>query len=134
MGAVVALTVMRVLFFVCGVSMLNAGNAGVGAGGGVVAGYEYMGGTRGSCVVLEMSEVRWVRGIGGGWDLWLSLGCSGVGGVGGCLGPGCGMVRCIWQVPVSVYCDRRIPAHLRNTQCSILLHLIDIYFLPCICL
>ena len=28
----------------------------------------------------------------------------------------------------------RIPAHLRCTQCSILLHLIDICFLTCICL
>ena len=41
---------------------------------------------------------------------------------------------CRWQVQVSVYCDRRIPAHLTGTQCSILLHLIDICFLPCICL
>ena len=39
---------------------------------------------------------------------------------------------CRWQVQVSVYCDRRIPAHLRCTQCSILLHLIDICFLTCI--
>ena len=36
---------------------------------------------------------------------------------------------CRWQVQVSVYCARRIPAHLRCTQCSILLHLIDICFL-----
>ena len=28
----------------------------------------------------------------------------------------------------------RIPAHLRRTQCSIMLHLIDICFLTCICL
>ena len=33
---------------------------------------------------------------------------------------------CIWQVQVSVYCARHIPSHLRCTQCSILLHLIDI--------
>ena len=39
-----------------------------------------------------------------------------------------------WQVHVSVYCARQIPAHLRCTQCSILLHLIDICFLTCICL
>ena len=39
---------------------------------------------------------------------------------------------CRWQV--SVYCTRRISAHLGYTQCSILLHLIDIFFLPCICL
>ena len=41
---------------------------------------------------------------------------------------------CKWQVQVSVYCARRLPAHFRCTQCSILLHLIDIYFQPCICL
>ena len=41
---------------------------------------------------------------------------------------------CRWQVQVSVYCARRISAHLRCTQCSILLHFIDISFLPCICL
>ena len=40
---------------------------------------------------------------------------------------------CRWQVQVSVYCDWRIPAHLRCTQCSILLHLMDIWFLTCIC-
>ena len=41
---------------------------------------------------------------------------------------------CRWQVQVSVYCAWRMPAHLRCTQCSILLHLMDIYFLTCICL
>ena len=41
---------------------------------------------------------------------------------------------CRWQVQVSVYCSWRIPAHLRCTQCSILLHLMDICFLTCICL
>ena len=41
---------------------------------------------------------------------------------------------CRWQVQVSVYYARRIHVHLRCTQCSILLHLIDICFLPCICL
>ena len=35
---------------------------------------------------------------------------------------------------VSVYCARRIPAHRWYTQCSILFHLIDICFLPCICM
>ena len=38
------------------------------------------------------------------------------------------------QVQVSVYCVRWIPAHIRCTECSILLRLIDICFLPCICL
>ena len=41
---------------------------------------------------------------------------------------------CGWQVQVFVYCAWRIPAHLRCTQCSILLHLMDICFLACICL
>ena len=41
---------------------------------------------------------------------------------------------CSWQVQVSVYCTRRIPEHLMCTQYSILLHRIDIGFLPCICL
>ena len=41
---------------------------------------------------------------------------------------------CRWQVQVSVYCAWRIPAHLRCTQCSILLHHMDICFLTCICL
>ena len=33
-----------------------------------------------------------------------------------------------------MYSAWRIPAHLRCTQCSILLHLMDICFLTCICL
>ena len=41
---------------------------------------------------------------------------------------------CRRQVQVYVYCAWRIPAHLRCTQCSILMHLMDICFLTCICL
>ena len=41
---------------------------------------------------------------------------------------------CRWLVQVSVYCAGRIPAHLTCTECSILLHLIDIDFLPYISL
>ena len=41
---------------------------------------------------------------------------------------------CRWQVQVSVYWAWRIPEHLRPTQCSTLLHLMDICFLSCICL
>ena len=104
---------------------------------------------------------EWVTGLGlgftksggtwGKWDMCLCFGCSGVGGVGGgwvvVLGQGLGgwggvMYVCIvslnflcrWQVHVSVYCARRIPAHLRCSQCSILFHLINICFLTCICL
>ena len=96
---------------------------------------------------------EWVTGLGfgftnsggtwGKWDMCLCLGCGGVGGVGGDwvgglyhgLGGWGGVMSvcvvsldylCRWQVQVSVYCARRIPAHLRRTQCSILLHLIDI--------
>ena len=39
---------------------------------------------------------------------------------------------CRLQVQVSVYCAKQIPTHIRYTQCSILLHIIDICFLPCI--
>ena len=33
---------------------------------------------------------------------------------------------CSWQVQVSVYCARQIPAYLRCTQCSMLLWLSDL--------
>ena len=72
----------------------------------------------------------------------LCFGCGGVGGVGGewhgGLGKGiCGEVSdldslCRSQGQVSVYCASRIPAHLRCTQCWVLLHLIDVCFLVCI--
>ena len=115
----------------------------------------YIGGTRGSGVlssagdVLEMSVVR--SGVYDMWDMCLCFCCGGVGGVVGkwvgglCQGLGgwCSVMSvcvvsldylCRWQIQVSVYCARRIPAHLRVTQCSILLHHIDICFLTCICL
>ena len=81
---------------------------------------------------------EWMRGLclgftnpvgtGGVLDVCVCLGCGG-GGVVLCL---CYLSR--WQVQVSVYCAWRIPAHRRCTQCSILLHLMDISFLTCICL
>ena len=104
---------------------------------------------------------EWMTGLGlgftnyggtwGKWDMCLCFGCNGVGGVGGewvgGLGQGLGgwggvMSLCVvsldslcrWQLQVSVYCARRIPAHLRCTQCSILFHHIDICFLTCICM
>ena len=81
----------------------------------------------------------------------MCFGCGGVCGVGGewvgtlshGLGGWCGFMYvcvvsldslCRWQVQISVYCSRRIHVHLRYTQCSILLHLINICFLTCICL
>ena len=87
-------------------------------------------------------------GTGGVLDVCLCFGCGGVGGVGG-EGQGAwtrvwrgdvisvGDVSldslCRWQVHVSVYCAWRTPAHLRCTQCTILLHLMDICFLTWIC-
>ena len=79
--------------------------------------------------------------------LYVSLNCcGGVGGVGGewVWGLESGTVGwfyvcvvslnslCRWKLQVSVYCAWRIPAHLRCTQCSILLHIIDICFITCI--
>ena len=73
-----------------------------------------------------MFGLRWCRwGGGGGLDKGLERWCY------VCESPDS---LCRWQVQVSVYCARRIPAHLRCTQWSILLHLMDICFLPCICL
>ena len=105
---------------------------------------------------------EWVTGLGlsftnsGGtwrrWDMCLCFGCGGVGvGIGGewmaGLGQGQGgwggvMSVCVvsldslcrWQVQVAVYYARRIPAHLRCTQCSIQFLLIDICFLTCSCM
>ena len=72
------------------------------------------------------------RGFGLRWCKWV---------VGRVLGPGSGGLGlcyvvspdylCGWQVQVSVYCAWQIHAHLRCTQCSILLHIMDICFLPC---
>ena len=82
-------------------------------------------------------------GTGGVWNVCLC--CGGVwewvGGLVQSLGGWDGVMSVVilhylwrWQVQVSVYCARRIPAHLRCTQCSILFQLIDICFLTCICM
>ena len=86
-------------------------------------------------------------GQGECWTCVCVFGCGGVGDVGGERVGGLDKGRerwcyvcvsldslCRWQAQVSVYCAWRIPAHLRCTQCSILLHLMDICFLTCICL
>ena len=67
-------------------------------------------------------------GVGGEWVGGLNQGREG--GVMSCVSLD---YLCISQVQVSVYCDWRIPAHLRCTQWSILLHIMDICFLTCIC-
>ena len=85
-------------------------------------------------------EVWGVRGLGFGftnpvetggvWDECLCLGCGGVGGLGGVVMVCVGGVMyvcvvsldylCRWQVHLSVFCSRRIPAHLRCTQLLLL--------------
>ena len=88
-------------------------------------------GNRGS--VGRVFGLRWC-----GWCRW-AMG-RGLGPGSGCVGLCYVCVRCEsvtlcrWQFPVSVYCDWRIPTHIRCTQCSILFHLMDICFLTCICL
>ena len=88
---------------------------------------------RGSVGRVSVLWLRWC-----GWCMWgigRGLDQGPEGGVVLCL---CEMrvwsLLCRWQVKVSVYCSWRIPAHLRCTQCSIMLHLMDICFLTCICL
>ena len=70
-------------------------------------------------------------------DMCLCFRCGGVGGVGGEWVGGLDhryyvCVRC--ESGLSMYCAWWIPVHLRCTQCSILLHLMEICFLTCICL
>ena len=107
---------------------------------------------RGVGGVCDMCMCLARGGVGGEWMRELGLGFTNPVGTGGVLdmclclvagrgfGPGSRAVvlcldsLCRWQVQVSVYCAWRIPAHLRCTQCSILLHLMDICCLTCICL
>ena len=63
------------------------GNAGVGSGRGVVAVSVYMGGTRGSGVLISAGDVLEMRGVGGVCDMCMCLarggmGCVGVTGLG----------------------------------------------------
>ena len=56
------MTMMRELLFVLDVNMMRecdvGGNAGVGGGGAVIAGHEYVvGGTRGSGIVSSATEL-----------------------------------------------------------------------------
>ena len=123
-------------------------SAGVGNRRGVVSvsvGHEYMGGTHGSGIVfsaddvLEMSlvcgmtERNWWsvwNEFGLGWDERIGFGLYQTGGYRGSVSLG----LCLWPVQVSVYCARQIPVHFWCTQCPILLLIIDICFLPYICL
>ena len=92
-GAVVALTVMRVLLFVLDVSRQREceddGNASVRDDEGVVAvsaGHEYVGGARGSGIVsiaadvLGLHVVRGMRGVSGVCGMGMCLARGGVGG------------------------------------------------------
>ena len=85
--------------------------------------------------------MRFANPIGTGrvLDVCLSFGCGGVHGeCVGCLDQGLEGWWCYVCVSSEfgffVCCAKRIPTHLRCTQCSILLHLIDIGFLPYMCL
>ena len=88
-------------------------------------------GDRGS--VGHVSVCFGCGGVGGEWVGGLDKGLERWGGVMSVYGVSLDSL-CRWQVQVSVYCAWRIPAHLRCTQCSNLLHLMDICFLTCICL
>ena len=87
-GAVVAVTVMRVPLFVFDASMLREYESemmtamlvwGRRMYGCAMCGFEYMGGTRGSGIVsstpnvLEMSVVRGVRGVGGVCEMCMCM-------------------------------------------------------------
>ena len=84
------------------------------------------------CVCVWVAVV-WVVYVGSGYGAWTRVWTGGWYYV--CVSCKSGYL-CRWQVPVSVYCAWRIPAHLsfRCTQCSIMLHILDIRFQTCICL
>ena len=84
------------------------------------------------CLVRGGMGGKWIRGLflqycenRGVCNMCLCLGCGSVDGVGGLWMGARSMVweggvvsldyLCIWQVQESVYCARRIPAHLRCT-------------------
>ena len=90
-------------------------------------------GNKGSVGCVSVFVLRWCVWCSWGVGMRLTTGSGRV----------CGVMSvrvvsldslCRWQVKVSVYCARRIPAHLKYNQCSIMLHHIDIGYLPCICL
>ena len=111
---------------------MNAGHGYVGRMRGV-------GGVCEMCMWLGAVYEGWIRGLGLGFNNHVGTGgaldvclCFSCGGVGAELVGGLDSL-CRWHIQVSVYCARRIPTNLRCIQCSILLHPIDICFLPCIC-
>ena len=75
-----------------------------------------------------------VGNVGGEWLGGLDQGRERWGYIMYCMRCESVITLCRWQVQVTMYCTWRIPAHLRCTQCTILLHLMDICFLTCICL
>ena len=118
---------------VCDMCMCLA-RGGVGGEGGewmreLGLGLYQSSGDRGSVGHVSVFWLRWC-----GWCRWrVGRGRERWGGVMSVRGVSLDSL-CRWKVQVSVYCAWRIPAHLRCTQCSILLHLMDICFLTCICL
>ena len=103
-------------------SLGGVGGEGVG---GLGLGFTNPVGTRGVldlCLGCGGEGGEWVGVLEQGLEEWAGLMCV------------CVVSKdylCRWQVQVSVYYAGRTPAHLRCTKCSILLHLIDICFLPC---
>ena len=100
------------------------GSGGVGGEGVSMLGFGVanpMGTWGGGCTCVCGVSEEWVVSLDQGLEGWCYVCVS--------LDPLCG-----WQVHVSVYCARRIAAHLRCSHRSIMLHLIDICFLQCICL
>ena len=77
-------------------------------------------------VAVTVMRVLLMRGVGEVFEMCICLARGGVGVVDERI--------CRWQVQVSVYGVWHVHVHLRCTQCSILLHLMDICFLTCICL
>ena len=132
-GDVLEMSVVRVVGGVCEICMsLTRGGVG-GVGGEWVTrlglGFTSSGGTWGKW------EVFWLRWCGWCWGRVVERLGPGSERVGWCVMYVCVVsldYLCSWHVQVYVYCARRNPAHLRCTQCSFLLHLIDIYFLTCI--
>ena len=86
------------------------------------------------CVAMGYVSVIWLRWCWGRVGGRFGPGSRRVGlcYVCVCCGSGCSVL--IAGLCICMYCARRIPAHLRCTQCSIMLHHIDICFLTCICL
>ena len=117
---VLEMSVVRRVRCACGVCEMFLARGGVGVKGLGLC-FTNPVGTGGVCDMCLCLRWRWYWGRSlGGW--------------GGVMSVCCESSFCIWQVLASVYYAKRIPAHLKCTQCSILLHLVNIGFLQCNCM